>query len=284
MRTRHWCNRRERTAPSEGGSGARRRAVPAMSGPSGSGALPRDHGRAGAVMVDDGRGAATRRRCADVVGRRPGRAVVVSAAGVVPRVRNRAAALFAVLVLAVTAACTGGDGSSPSSTSPSPRTGAATHVLAVKIDNVAPARPHTGLEGADIVYVEQVEAGLSRILAVYSADLPPVIGPVRSARETDLELLRQFDRPALAFSGRRAGCCRSSTARRSMPYRLPRRPGRTSGVRTAPRRTTCICGRSGSRSRPPGWMRLRSSGSGSVRRRPAGSRRTAVRSAIRPRR
>ncbi|MGW7593636.1 DUF3048 domain-containing protein [Streptomyces rubiginosohelvolus] len=121
----------------------------------------------------------------------------MSAAGV----KNRAAALFAVLVLAVTAACTGGDGSSPSSTSPSPRTGGATDVLAVKIDNVAPARPHTGLERADIVYVEQVEAGLSRILAVYSSDLPPVIGPVRSARETDLELLRQFDRPTLAFSG-----------------------------------------------------------------------------------
>ncbi|GGX65859.1 hypothetical protein GCM10010298_33010 [Streptomyces microflavus] len=74
-------------------------------------------------------------------------------------------------------------------------------MLAVKIDNVAPARPQTGLDQADIVYVEQVEAGLSRLLAVYSSELPPVIGPVRSARETDLELLRQFDRPVLAFSG-----------------------------------------------------------------------------------
>ncbi|MEV8449939.1 DUF3048 domain-containing protein [Streptomyces parvus] len=124
----------------------------------------------------------------------------MSAAGVKRGVRNRVAALFAVLVLAVTAACTGGEGSSPSP-STSSRAGEAADVLAVKIDNVAPARPHTGLEQADIVYVEQVEAGLSRILAVYSSDLPPVIGPVRSARETDLELLRQFDRPTLAFSG-----------------------------------------------------------------------------------
>ncbi len=46
-----------------------------------------------------------------------------------------------------------------------------------------------------------MEAGLSRILAVYSSTVPPVIGPVRSARETDLELLRQFDRPTLAYSG-----------------------------------------------------------------------------------
>lgn len=121
----------------------------------------------------------------------------MSAAGV----KTSIAALFTALVLAVTAGCAGGDGSSPSPSSSSSGTGGAADVLAVKIDNVAPARPHTGLEQADIVYVEQVEAGLSRILAVYSSDLPPVIGPVRSARETDLELLRQFDRPTLAFSG-----------------------------------------------------------------------------------
>ncbi len=122
----------------------------------------------------------------------------MSAAGVSKAV----AALFIALLLAGIAGCTGGGGSSPSSRSSSPSdTGGAADVLAVKIDNVAPARPHTGLERADVVYVEQVEAGLSRILAVYSSDLPPVIGPVRSARETDLELLRQFDRPTLAFSG-----------------------------------------------------------------------------------
>jgi hypothetical protein len=74
-------------------------------------------------------------------------------------------------------------------------------VLAVKIDNLAPARPQTGLTGADLVYVIPVEGGLSRILAVFSSHVPPVIGPVRSAREDDLELLRQFGRPAFAYSG-----------------------------------------------------------------------------------
>ena len=59
-------------------------------------------------------------------------------------------------------------------------------VLAVKIDNLAPARPQTGLASADIVYVLPVEGGLSRFLAVYSSHVPPVIGPVRSAREDDL--------------------------------------------------------------------------------------------------
>jgi hypothetical protein len=46
-----------------------------------------------------------------------------------------------------------------------------------------------------------VEGGLSRLLAVSSSHVPPVIGPVRSAREDDLELLRQFGRPAFAYSG-----------------------------------------------------------------------------------
>ncbi|WP_415953532.1 DUF3048 domain-containing protein [Streptomyces sp. KLOTTS4A1] len=75
-------------------------------------------------------------------------------------------------------------------------------VLAVKIDNVRPARPHTGLREAAVIHVEQVEAGLTRLLAVYlGGSLPPSIGPVRSARETDLELLREYGKPVLAFSG-----------------------------------------------------------------------------------
>ena len=74
-------------------------------------------------------------------------------------------------------------------------------VLAVKIDNLASARPQTGLKDADIVYVIPVEGGLSRLLAVFSSHFPAVIGPVRSAREDDLELLRQFGRPAFAYSG-----------------------------------------------------------------------------------
>ena len=46
-----------------------------------------------------------------------------------------------------------------------------------------------------------VEGGLSRIFAVFSSHIPPVVGPVRSSREEDIELLRQFGRPAFAFSG-----------------------------------------------------------------------------------
>ncbi|MFB7507420.1 DUF3048 domain-containing protein [Streptomyces broussonetiae] len=91
----------------------------------------------------------------------------------------------------------------PTTVSPAsaPPVTAAGQPLAVKIDNAPAARPQTGLEAADVVYAEQVEGGLSRLMAVFATRLPAAVGPVRSARESDLELLRQFDRPALAFSG-----------------------------------------------------------------------------------
>lgn len=80
--------------------------------------------------------------------------------------------------------------------------GAAGRVLAVKVDNVAAARPQTGLNSADLVYGILVEGGLSRLMAVFDSEhLPSTVGPVRSARETDLQLLAQYDRPALAYSG-----------------------------------------------------------------------------------
>jgi hypothetical protein len=79
--------------------------------------------------------------------------------------------------------------------------GALGPVLAVKIDNIVYARPQTGLTRADIVYVLPVEGGLSRFLAIFCSHFPPVIGPVRSARADDLQLLAQFGRPAFAFSG-----------------------------------------------------------------------------------
>ncbi|MET7455328.1 DUF3048 domain-containing protein [Streptomyces sp. NPDC005574] len=136
-----------------------------------------------------------------------------------PRAATTVALLAATLTASLAAGCTGHGGASddgrgqlrtpapsPStgtadtgpSPSASPRTGS---VLAVKIDNAPDARPQTGLDAADVVYAEQVEGGLSRLMAVYATRFPKAVGPVRSARESDLELLRQFDRPTLAFSG-----------------------------------------------------------------------------------
>ncbi|MCX4766371.1 DUF3048 domain-containing protein [Streptomyces sp. NBC_01275] len=113
------------------------------------------------------------------------------------------------MAVSLAAGCTGAPGSGddgrshgpkPTPTGASP-TAAVGSVLAVKIDNAVAARPQTGVDSADVVYVEQVEGGLSRLMAVYASKLPKAVGPVRSARESDLELLRQFDQPVLAFSG-----------------------------------------------------------------------------------
>lgn len=74
-------------------------------------------------------------------------------------------------------------------------------VLAVKLDNTTHSNPHAGLEDADVVYLEEVEYGLTRYCAIYSTKVPKAIGPIRSARITDLELLPQYGRVAFAYSG-----------------------------------------------------------------------------------
>ncbi|MGF7235290.1 MAG: DUF3048 domain-containing protein [Frankia sp.] len=78
-------------------------------------------------------------------------------------------------------------------------------VLAVKVDNVSQARPQVGVDAADVVYVEQVEDGLTRLMAIFSSHVPSTVGPVRSARTNDIELLRQYGKPVLAFSGANKG-------------------------------------------------------------------------------
>jgi hypothetical protein len=77
-------------------------------------------------------------------------------------------------------------------------------VVVVKIDNTGGAHPQRGVAAADVVYVEPVEFGLTRLAAVYSSRLPREVGPVRSARETDLELFRQYGRVAFVYSGARS--------------------------------------------------------------------------------
>lgn len=74
--------------------------------------------------------------------------------------------------------------------------------LVVKIDNVEPkARPQLGVNQADVVYEEKVEGSVTRWLAVFhSTDAGPV-GPVRSARTSDLGVLLSMNRPYFAWSG-----------------------------------------------------------------------------------
>ena len=71
----------------------------------------------------------------------------------------------------------------------------------VKYGNAKPDRPHYGLNQADLIYVEEVEWGLTRIAAMFNTKFPSVVGPTRSARISDLEILEQFTAPGLVFSG-----------------------------------------------------------------------------------
>ncbi len=74
-------------------------------------------------------------------------------------------------------------------------------VYAVKIDNTGKAHPQVGLSKADVVYVEQVEGGVTRLAAIYSSAYPTYVGPVRSGRITDIELLKQYGTVGLFYSG-----------------------------------------------------------------------------------
>ncbi len=74
-------------------------------------------------------------------------------------------------------------------------------ILVVKIDDTRSARPQIGLEDADLVYIEQVEGGLTRLAAIYSSVIPQKIGPVRSARISDIDILSQYGKDVFAYSG-----------------------------------------------------------------------------------
>lgn len=72
--------------------------------------------------------------------------------------------------------------------------------LSIKIENSADARPQQNVQNADIVFEEYVEAGISRLIAVYQSDIPKTLGPVRSMRPMDKNIMGSMGGP-LIFSG-----------------------------------------------------------------------------------
>ena len=75
--------------------------------------------------------------------------------------------------------------------------------VVVKVDNGGPARPQTGLNSADIVVEEEVEGGVTRFAAVFHST-STAVGPVRSARTTDIGIINGFGSPLLLYSGANA--------------------------------------------------------------------------------
>jgi hypothetical protein len=68
------------------------------------------------------------------------------------------------------------------------------------MDNTPEAHPQIGVNEADVVYEEIVEGGITRLAAIFNSNLPTVVGPVRSVRRTDREIVFPIG-GLFAFSG-----------------------------------------------------------------------------------
>lgn len=75
--------------------------------------------------------------------------------------------------------------------------------VVVKMPNDPHARPHTGIERADVVYEQETEGGVTRFAAVFHSDYPEVVGNVRSGRAVDVHLVAPY-RGLMVYSGARA--------------------------------------------------------------------------------
>lgn len=86
-------------------------------------------------------------------------------------------------------------------------------LVALKVDNSPLARPyHRGLDRAAVVYQELMEGGSSRFLALFDGSDSGEVGPIRSVRENDIELLRPYGPVAVGFSGGNTGVKRKFAA------------------------------------------------------------------------
>ncbi len=80
--------------------------------------------------------------------------------------------------------------------------------LAVKIPNNSKALPQTGLNEADIVYEEIVNDRITRFAAVFHSQGSEPVGPIRSGRAQDIDLLSNLNGPLYAWSGGNDGVTR----------------------------------------------------------------------------
>src|SRR5690606_18341708 len=112
---------------------------------------------------------------------------------------------------------------------------AARPTLAVKIDNVEPrSRPQYGLNQADVVYEERVEGAVTRFLALFHSHDAMAVGPVRSARTTDIGLYQPMGTPLFAWSGANAHFARRVRETRIVDIGYDAQPGLYSRVGDRP--------------------------------------------------
>ncbi|KJS22929.1 MAG: hypothetical protein VR72_03270 [Clostridiaceae bacterium BRH_c20a] len=72
--------------------------------------------------------------------------------------------------------------------------------LVVVIDNDLNARPQSGLNEADLVFELPIEGGTTRFMAVFSRYEPELIGPIRSARDYNIDISKEYD-PIFVHAG-----------------------------------------------------------------------------------
>ena len=74
--------------------------------------------------------------------------------------------------------------------------------IVVKISNNESVQDNwQGIDQADIVIEERIEANATRFAAVFHSVLPEAVGPIRSGRTSDLDLLTNLGTPILVYSG-----------------------------------------------------------------------------------
>jgi hypothetical protein len=106
---------------------------------------------------------------------------------------------FVLIALFLAAACSGGPGGpvqvgAPSTPAIWPLRGTTAsdsdsihrRPLAIKVANDPAARPQSGMAQADLVLEIPVEGGITRYALVFQSQDPSKVGPVRSARQSDL--------------------------------------------------------------------------------------------------
>ena len=72
--------------------------------------------------------------------------------------------------------------------------------LTIKIENTPEALPQYGIDRADVVYEEIVNGGITRLAAVFNSQAPTKVGPIRSVRPTDQQVVWPLG-GIFAFSG-----------------------------------------------------------------------------------
>ena len=80
--------------------------------------------------------------------------------------------------------------------------------LAVKMPNNPQALPQTGLNEADVVFEEIINDGITRFAVVFHSQGSDPVGPIRSGRAQDVDILSNLNSPLFAWSGGNPGVTR----------------------------------------------------------------------------